>query len=86
MMLDMKAATVRHIQHHLSDVLRSVEDGEVVLITKRGRVIAKIVPAKEKSRTVVWPDFFQRTKQIWGKRIKGKSVSSIIIEERKERP
>jgi prevent-host-death family protein len=84
-MLEMKAAAVRQIQHHLSDVLRSVEDGEEVLITKRGRVIAKIVPAREQSQDIAWPDFVRRSTQIWGSRIKGKPVSSIIIEQRKDR-
>ncbi|MBI4454816.1 MAG: type II toxin-antitoxin system prevent-host-death family antitoxin [Acidobacteria bacterium] len=81
----MKAATVRQIQHHLSDVLKKVEDGEEVLITKRGRAIAKIVPARNQREPINWPDFIGRSRQIWPNRVKGKSISSIIIEERKDR-
>jgi prevent-host-death family protein len=84
-MLDMKTATVRQVQHHLSEVLQSVEDGEEVLITKRGRVIAKIVPTRDKPRVPVWPDFVQRSTRIWGKRVRGKSLSAIILEQRKDR-
>lgn len=84
-MLDMKTATVRQVQHHLSHILRLVDDGQEVLITKRSRVIAKIVPAKDGSPGVKWPDFIRRATEIWGKRARGKAVSRIIIEERKER-
>jgi prevent-host-death family protein len=84
-MLDMKTATVRQIQHHLSEVLRWVEDGQEVRITRRGRVVAKIVPANEKRQAVRWPDFMGRSTEIWGNRFRGKPVSRIIIEDRKER-
>src|SRR5213593_1540899 len=84
-MLDMKTATIRQIQHHLSEVLRWVEDGQEVQIARRKRVIAKIVPARDDQQSVVWPDFIGRSTKIWGKSIRGKSVSRIIIEDRKER-
>ncbi|MDA2928932.1 type II toxin-antitoxin system prevent-host-death family antitoxin [Acidobacteria bacterium AH-259-O06] len=84
-MFDMKTATVRQVQHHLSEVLRWIEEGEEVLVTKRNRVVAKIVPARDKTQTVKWPDFVTRSSRIWGKGVRGKSVSRIIIEEREER-
>jgi prevent-host-death family protein len=81
----MKTASVRQVQHHLSEVLRWVEDGQEVTITRRGRVVARIVPVNEKRQAVRWPDFMRRSTEIWGKRVRGKPVSRIIIEDRKER-
>lgn len=84
-MLDMKTASVRHVQHHLAEVLRWVEEGEEVEITRRNRAIARIVPARAPSREIPWPDFVARAAVVWGKRAAGKPVSRIIIEEREER-
>ena len=84
-MLDMKTATIRQIQHHLSEVLRWVEDGQEVQVTRRNRVIAKIVPARDDHQKVAWPDFVGRSTKIWGKRSRGKPVSRIIIDDRQER-
>ena len=39
---DMKKATVRHVQHHLKDVLRRTKYGEEVVITRNGIPIARL--------------------------------------------
>ena len=41
----MKTATVSKLKASLSEYLRSVKAGEEVLVTERGRPIAKITPA-----------------------------------------
>lgn len=84
-MYNMKRATIRQVQHHLSDVLKWVEDGEEVVIVRRDRVVGKIVPPDHSSGKRDWPDFAGRARRIWGRRIRGKQVSRIIIEDRKER-
>ncbi|HCU23700.1 MAG TPA: hypothetical protein DF383_01685, partial [Deltaproteobacteria bacterium] len=43
-MSNMKETNIRELQHHLSDIMKYVEHGEEVLIKKRRRVIARIVP------------------------------------------
>lgn len=55
----MKTVTVREAQHHLSKVLDYVEDGEEVVITRRGRSIAKLIlcPDDLDSHSTVVPDF-----------------------------
>ena len=85
-MSNMKTATVRDVQHNLSKILRWIEDGEVVVITRHKRVVANLVPSAPKSRTIDWPDFTERMKAIWGNVPGGKPASSIIIDERTERP
>ena len=82
----MKTATVREIQHHLTKVLRLVEHGEAVEITRYKQVVAKIVPVKRSSKTIKWPRLFDRLKSIYGKNhVQGKSVSDLIVEDREER-
>jgi len=83
-MLDMIKRNIRQLQHHLSEVMRYVEHGEEVLITRRNRVVAKIVPAEPQVKPVDWPDFVGRAKAIVKKR-KGKPASRVVAEDREER-
>jgi prevent-host-death family protein len=50
----MKTATVRELRNHYRNVLGWVEAGEEVAISKRGKVIARLVPEKLKSKKVDW--------------------------------
>jgi prevent-host-death family protein len=43
-MTHMKTVGIRHLQQHASAVIRDVKAGEVVEITERGRVVARLVP------------------------------------------
>ena len=81
----MKTATVTEVQRHLSEILRWVHDGEVVVITKHRREVANIVPSESKRKTLVWPDFAARARKNWQSALRGKPVSRIIIDERDER-
>ncbi|NWG14091.1 MAG: hypothetical protein HXY20_11215 [Acidobacteria bacterium] len=80
----MKKTSVRKVQHHLSEVLRWVERGQEVNITRRNQIIANVVPAGLSNR-IQWPDFLGRAKAIWGDRLKGAPVSRILIEQRADR-
>jgi prevent-host-death family protein len=84
-MSNMKKATIREVQHNLSKVLELVEDGEEVQVTRRNRIVAKIVPANHGAQKPKWPDFAARAEAIWGKRPKGKPASAILTEDREER-
>ncbi|MGH9320942.1 MAG: type II toxin-antitoxin system Phd/YefM family antitoxin [Vicinamibacteria bacterium] len=81
----MKKATIRQVQHRLSEVMKWVEDGEEVIVLRRDRVVAKIVPPDHTSDKPEWPDFGGRARRIWGKRVRGKPLSRIITENREER-
>jgi prevent-host-death family protein len=84
-MLDMRRASIREIQHHLSKVLRYVEEGEEVYITRRNKIIAKIVPQAEPATgDVEYPKFTERAKKNLrsGNR---KPLSDTIVEQRDER-
>jgi prevent-host-death family protein len=84
-MLDMKSASVRDVQHHLSKVLAWVEKGEEVQITRRNKTVAKIVPVTAQGTRITLLAFAARARQIWGETPAGKSLSQTVVDDRKER-
>lgn len=50
----MKTATVRDLRNHYREVLDWVDAGEEVAISRRGRVIGRLVPEKPCSGRVDW--------------------------------
>ena len=50
----MKTATMRQLRNESRAVLAWVEAGEEVTISKRGKIIARIVPPKPKPKKVDW--------------------------------
>ena len=70
----MKSVSLRHMQHHLSDVMRHVDQGREVLVTRRRRTIARLVPMQPAAARARWPDFTAR--------IKGRPLSATILAER----
>ena len=54
--LTMKTATVREAQHHLTRLLKEVEAGEEIVLTRRGVEIAKLSPLRDRvvERDVNW--------------------------------
>ncbi len=80
----MKQASVRQLQHCLSDIIRWVDHGEEVKITRRNRVIARLVPDSERRVNVTMPDFAKRARKILP-HAGGKPLSEIVFEDRKSR-
>ncbi|MCD6534466.1 MAG: type II toxin-antitoxin system prevent-host-death family antitoxin [Deltaproteobacteria bacterium] len=75
----MKTATVGDIQKNFAKVLNGINNGQEVLITKRGKPVARIV-ALAPQQEIEWPDFYSEALDL-----KGKSLSEIVIEDRAER-
>lgn len=80
----MRRATVRELRHDFGSVMTSVEQGEAVEISKRGKVIALLSPPPrspaQSSRKR--PDLLARFKRRYGSlRLPG----NIVIEERESR-
>ena len=46
----MKTATVRELRNHYTSVMKWIEAGEEVKISKRGKIIARLVPEKTKAK------------------------------------
>ncbi|HSH09916.1 MAG TPA: type II toxin-antitoxin system Phd/YefM family antitoxin [Oceanipulchritudo sp.] len=80
----MKKVTIMEAQHNLSKVLKQVEEGQGVYITRRKRVVAKIVPP-EADGPVAFPDFGRRAKKTWGGPWTGASSTEVLEESRGER-
>ena len=75
----MEIATVGEIQKNFAKVLRGINNGKEITITKRGKPVAKIVALGPKDK-IDWPDFYSGAV-----RLQGKPVSEILIEGRKDR-
>jgi prevent-host-death family protein len=81
----MPTATVREVQHRLAAILDRVARGEEVTVTRRGRAVARIVPARRAKRPR-WPDFAVRMKRRFPDGvIPGPPVSALIHADREER-
>lgn len=78
----MKTFSIMETQHNLSKVLRVVESGLQVGITRRKELVAHIVPVK---KTVDQPDFVARAQKIWGGKWHASSTQSLLDETRGDR-
>lgn len=60
----MKRATVRDLRYRFREVEHLLREGEEIEITKRKRIIARLVPAKSAAPSER-PDFLRRLKKIY---------------------
>ena len=79
----MKRASIAETQHNLSKVLRHVAQGEEVIITRRNKAVAKIVPPDCDNKIEI-PRFSLRAAEIFGQSC-GQPVSEIVRGNREER-
>ncbi len=64
----MKTTTVADLRNNFRRISALIEGGESIAITKRGRVIATLIPGTPKSRKLVKPDFRAQLREVWGHR------------------
>jgi len=77
----MKTITMRELLHHSADVLRLVEHGGTVRLTKHGRPVARLVPEPVPAgRKLVKVDFMKQLRATWG----GKVFTSAEIKAMRE--
>jgi len=75
----MTKATVRDLRYDFPSVLAHVSKGEGVAITKRGKVVARLMPpVGGKARKVKFPDFVARNREIYGDRKPGNFVQWFV--------
>lgn len=66
----MKTATVRDLRNRFPRLAAWVADGESVDITRRGRVVARLVPpVPARKPKLVKPDIMAQLKETWGERV-----------------
>jgi len=76
----MKRASVRDLRYHFSAVEDLLRDGEEIHITKRKRVVARLLPPDPATPTV-FPDFLARQKKTFGKkRLKVSGAQQLAAE------
>jgi prevent-host-death family protein len=79
----MKTTSVRALQHGLAAVLARVERGDTVTVTRRGKVVARIVPAAATGGSARWPDSMARMKRIFPDGVpRGPSPSALVRSDR----
>lgn len=83
-MHDMKDVTVRELQREIKAILDRVETGESVEITRRGRPVARLVPATP-VHPEPWPDLAARAQTVLGRRRITPPPSRQLSEDRGER-
>ena len=83
----MKPVTIsmRELQQNLKTVIERVERGETLALTRRRRVIARLVPVVQIRPAAPWPDLDARARAVFGDRIITPSPSAELIEDRGER-
>jgi antitoxin (DNA-binding transcriptional repressor) of toxin-antitoxin stability system len=77
----MKKATVRDLRYRFREVENLLREGEEIEITKRKRVIARLLPSRP-ANAPRRPDFLARLKRIYGDRRMKVSGAELISRER----
>lgn len=65
----MKTATVRELRNDFPRIEAWVHEGESVSISKRGKVIATLIPASSTAQAVQKVDIMARLRKNWGERV-----------------
>jgi len=63
-MYHMKTATVRDLRYNFPQVEAWLSGGEEIELTKRGRVVGRIVPSPKRAQKMKMPDFAARAKAV----------------------
>ena len=79
-----KTYSIMESQHNLAQVVREVEAGYEVAITRRKKLVARLLPPEEDDR-VEFPDFAARATRIWGEHWQGSSTDELLDEGRGQR-
>ena len=77
----MKSVSVRDLRYDFPKVERLLREGKDVQVTKRKRVIARLVPEPIKAQPPL-PDFLGRMKKIFGNKVLKVSGAELIAQDR----
>jgi antitoxin (DNA-binding transcriptional repressor) of toxin-antitoxin stability system len=80
-MYHMKKASVRDLRYGFKKIERLLHQGEEVQITKRRRVIARLIPENVRA-TAQMPDFLERLRSIYGDKMLRVSGAELIGQDR----
>lgn len=77
----MKTATIRDLRYRFGRVETLLQEGEEIRITKRKRVIARLLPPQPLARPSR-PDFRARLQRIYGRKVLKVSGAALLREQR----
>jgi len=80
-MYHMKKASIRDLRYGFRKIERLLHQGEEIQITKRRRVIARLVPEGD-AGVVQLPDFLARLRSIYGEKPLPVTGAELIAEDR----
>jgi antitoxin (DNA-binding transcriptional repressor) of toxin-antitoxin stability system len=79
----MKQASVRDLRYHFSRVEHLLREGDEIQITKRKRVVARLLPVLPQMALLHHrPDFLVRLKKTFGSLMLDVSGADLLAEER----
>ena len=81
MMYHMKRASVRDLRYNFAEVEDLLRQGQEIQITKRRRVIARLVPESAESAAEV-PDFLGRLRTIYGRKVLAVRGAEVVSDDR----
>ena len=84
-MYHMKRVSIRDLRYDFKKVERLLSLGEEVEVTRRRKVIARLIPEKPAERPPM-PDFAARLKVIYGDKLHEVSGADLIRMDRDSRP
>ena len=76
----MKTTTVRELRNNYSKVLGWVAKGEEVEVTRRGKVVAKVVPPIGPKTKVDWAQSAALTRTAWANTLTAKESAAILAD------
>lgn len=80
----MKTFSVMEAQHNLAVLLREVEAGRELTITRRRKPVARLLPVPT-AEPVKFPDFAARARKTWRGPWRGADTQELVEEIRGER-
>jgi antitoxin (DNA-binding transcriptional repressor) of toxin-antitoxin stability system len=78
----MKTISVRGLQQNIKRVIDSVEHGQIVEVTRRRRVVARLTPVHPIGKRVRWPDLEKRAHAVFGDRVIEPPASEQVSADR----
>jgi prevent-host-death family protein len=77
----MKTATVRDLRNHYTGLLRWIAAGEEIVITRRGKPLARLVPEKPAPKHVNWAESEAVTRDRSGERVLTAEESLQLVKD-----
>ena len=77
----MKKASIRQLRYDFNKIEHLLRQGEEIQITKRRRVIARLVPERRADLAKV-PDFLARMRVVYGGKVLAESGADLVAWDR----